>query len=276
MKVTRIAWTWADYLGMSDQTDGVWSPEDGFASDLSEFAGRACYQSWTKPNPLTATNESYLGHILKVNHGSVLEHGTVTFYITEVSRSLTHELVRHRHFSYSQLSQRFVLVNTKAERKVGDGYVTPPLFRGDGIASVILEAAWTDATEHYDQLVERALELLNDLPEDDRPGNITALKMAREAARAVLPNMTPTAIVVTGNHRAWREAILKRASLEADAEIAELFVEIFQQLNKMEPNIYQDMHKMNNGSRDWVCGCAPHGTRSVVWHNKHDLADDGR
>ena len=38
----------------------------------------------------------------------MLEHGTVSMYLTGVSRSLTHELVRHRHFSYSQLSQRYV------------------------------------------------------------------------------------------------------------------------------------------------------------------------
>ena len=75
---------------------------------LAEFAGRACYQSWTKPNPSTATNAGYLRHILEVGHLSVLEHGSVTFYLTGVSRSLTHELIRHRHFSYSQLSQRYV------------------------------------------------------------------------------------------------------------------------------------------------------------------------
>ena len=75
---------------------------------LAEFAGRACYQSWAKPNPVTATNAGYLRHILEVGHLSVLEHGSVSFYLTGVSRSLTHELIRHRHFSYSQLSQRYV------------------------------------------------------------------------------------------------------------------------------------------------------------------------
>ncbi len=43
-----------------------------------------------------------------MGHLSVLEHGTVTMYFTGVSRSFTHELIRHRHFSYSQLSQRYV------------------------------------------------------------------------------------------------------------------------------------------------------------------------
>ena len=66
----------------------------------------------TSPGPSrtrrTATNAGYLRHILEVGHLSVLEHGTVSFYLTGVSRSLTHELIRHRHFSYSQLSQRYV------------------------------------------------------------------------------------------------------------------------------------------------------------------------
>src|SRR5918992_4076973 len=85
-----------------------WTTDADGGPALAEFAGRACYQSWSKPNPKTATNAGYLRHILEVGHLSVLEHGTVTFYLTGVSRSLTHELIRHRHFSYSQLSQRYV------------------------------------------------------------------------------------------------------------------------------------------------------------------------
>ena len=83
--------------------DVPWSTDADGGQALAEFAGRACYQSWSKPNPVTATNAGYLRHILEVGHLSVLEHGTVSFYLTGVSRSLTHELIRHRHFSYSQL-----------------------------------------------------------------------------------------------------------------------------------------------------------------------------
>lgn len=80
---------------------------------LVEFAGRACYQSWSKPNPKTATNAGYIKHIIDVGHFSVLEHASVSFYITGLSRSCTHELIRHRHFSYSQLSQRYVPRRTR-------------------------------------------------------------------------------------------------------------------------------------------------------------------
>src|SRR3954462_68991 len=85
-----------------------WSTDADGGEALAEFAGRAGYQSWRKPNPVTATNAGYLRHILEVGHLSVLEHGSVSFYIPGISRSLPHELIRHRHFSYSQLSQRYV------------------------------------------------------------------------------------------------------------------------------------------------------------------------
>src|SRR6201986_5682672 len=98
-----IAWT-----AFEAPADIEWSTDADGGQALADFAGRACYQSWNKPNPSTATNAGYLRHILEVGHLSVLEHGSVTFYITGVSRSLTHELIRHRHFSYSPLSQRYV------------------------------------------------------------------------------------------------------------------------------------------------------------------------
>ena len=85
-----------------------WTTDATGGQALAEFAGRACYQSWSKPIPATATNAGYLDHILQVGHLSVLEHSTATFYITGISRSVTHELIRHRHFSYSQLSQRYL------------------------------------------------------------------------------------------------------------------------------------------------------------------------
>src|SRR5919204_2571447 len=101
--VLPIAWT-----HFAPPSNVPWQTDATGGEALAEFAGRACYQSWKKPNPATATNAGYLRHILEVGHLSVLEHGTVTFYITGISRSLTHELIRHRHFSYSQLSQRYV------------------------------------------------------------------------------------------------------------------------------------------------------------------------
>src|ERR1700709_1285331 len=146
--------------------DVPWETDAEGGQALAEFAGRACYQSWDKPNPATATNEGYLRHILEVGHLSVLEHGTVTFYLTGVSRSLTHELIRHRHFSYSQLSQRYV--PGRGSKLV--------VHAGCGAAAEAAEKA-------YDQLLSGLEERFA-----DEPNATLRRKQARQAARAVLPN----------------------------------------------------------------------------------------
>ncbi len=196
------------------------------AEVLAEFAGRLCYQSWHRPNPATARNEDYLRNILGQGHFSVLEHAGFTVVLTGVSRSFTHEMVRHRHFSYSQLSQRFV---GEEHARV----VVPPLFRED---LEILEEVHRKTQEAYARLVQLAQRKLEALP-DRRMRR----KRAREAARCVLPNMTETHIVITGNHRAWREFFEKRGSLHADAEIREVAVRIFTEVARpLAPHVYQD------------------------------------
>lgn len=193
------------------------------ADALAEFAGRACYQSWDRPNPKTARNDLYLENILLQQHFSVLEHATATFYIEGISRSLTHELVRHRHFSYSQLSQRFV-----DESNVE--FVMPPAIRNAEDVNL----------NGFDEFRDMVLEAYTDLVEQLQKKGLPR-KQAREAARAVLPNMTETKIVVTGNHRAWREFLSKRLSPGADAEIQILAIEILRQLKELAPSTYQDM-----------------------------------
>ena len=75
---------------------------DAMALDtLAEFAGRSCYQAWSKPNPATRANKDYLANIIRQQHTSVLEHASASFYITGVSRAFLCELTRHRHLSFS-------------------------------------------------------------------------------------------------------------------------------------------------------------------------------
>ena len=102
--VKVIGYTWARH----DNMDMLPDPAAFAMEHIAEFAGRACYQSFDKPNPLTARNWDYLENIISLGHESVLEHNPVTFYITGVSRAFTHELIRHRLLSYSQQSQRYV------------------------------------------------------------------------------------------------------------------------------------------------------------------------
>jgi thymidylate synthase (FAD) len=208
--------------------DVPWSTDADGGAALVEFAGRACYQSWSKPNPRTATNAAYLRHIIDVGHFSVLEHASVSFYITGISRSCTHELIRHRHFSYSQLSQRFV---PERDSQV----VVPPGMEDDPqLRELFFEAA--DASRAaYDDLMTRLEAKFADVP-----NAVLRRKQARQAARAVLPNATETRIVVTGNYRAWRHFIAMRASEHADVEIRRLAIECLRQLTDVAPAAFAD------------------------------------
>jgi thymidylate synthase (FAD) len=208
--------------------DVPWSTDADGGQALAEFAGRACYQSWRKPNPATATNAGYLRHILEVGHLSVFEHGTVSFYITGVSRSLTHELIRHRHLSYSQLSQRYV-----PERDAA--MVEPQVIADDPELHERFQAAVSTSLQAYNDLLAG---LEKRFAEES---NATQRrKQARQAARSVLPNATETRIVVTGNYRAWRHFIAMRATEHADVEIRALAVECLRQLYKAAPNAFGD------------------------------------
>jgi thymidylate synthase (FAD) len=205
-----------------------WSTDADGGQALAEFAGRACYQSWSKPNPATATNAGYLRHILEVGHLSVLEHGSVSFYLTGVSRSLTHELIRHRHFSYSQLSQRYV-----PERDAA--MVEPEVIAADPELHEKFAAASAAAVKAYEELLEGLEKRFADVP-----NGTLRRKQARQAARAMLPNATETRIVVTGNFRAWRHFIAMRATEHADVEIRALAIECLRQLQAEVPNVFSD------------------------------------
>jgi thymidylate synthase (FAD) len=208
--------------------DVDWSTDADGGQALVEFAGRACYQSWSKPNPRTATNAGYLRHIIDVGHFSVLEHATVSFYIAGISRSLTHELIRHRHFSYSQLSQRFV---PEHDSEV----VLPPGIEDDPQLQELFLAAADASRAAYTELLARLEEKLA-----DGPSAALRRKQARQAARAALPNATETRIVVTGNYRAWRHFVAMRASEHADVEIRRLAIECLRQLTKVAPAVFAD------------------------------------
>src|SRR6267154_4110362 len=124
-----------------------WQTDTEVASELlCETAGRVCYMSFAKPRP--GGNHVYLGHILEVGHGSVLEHAVWNFVFTGVSRSLTHELVRHRAgMGYSQLSQRYV------DESVAE-YVEPDVIADDPELHQIWLDCVAQAHKAYMKLVE--------------------------------------------------------------------------------------------------------------------------
>ena len=208
--------------------DVLWDTDADGGEALVEFAGRACYQTWSKPNPRTATNAAYIRHIIDVGHFAVLEHASVSFYITGISRSCTHELIRHRHFSYSQLSQRYVPED--------DAHVViPPGLEDDPeLRDIVLAAADASRAAYLEVLAKLEAKL------EDQPNATLRRKQARQAARAVLPNDTETRIVVTGNYRAWRHFIAMRASEHADVEIRRLAIACLRELAAVAPAVFAD------------------------------------
>src|SRR4051812_24426523 len=219
--LARPAFATPEHLGVN------WIGESTDGERLAEFAGRLCYMS--QRNPASRTTADYLENIKKQGHGSVLEHASYSLLLEGVSRSLTHELVRHRAgTAMSQLSQRYV------DESVAS-FVVPPAIVGDAE----LEAAWRaqmDAAQaSYVALVERLMDRYKWV--DDK---VHRRKMAREAARGVLPNSTETKIVFTANVRAWRAILEMRSSEGAELEIRRLAVAIVRLLQAEAPAFFSD------------------------------------
>jgi len=204
-----------------------WIGESTDGERLSEFAGRLCYMS--QRNPASRSTHEYIENIKRQGHGSVLEHATYSLLLEGVSRSLTHELVRHRAgFAYSQLSQRYV---DESEAN----FVVPPAIIGDER----LETAWREQIESaqrsYVMLVEELMKRYAWVAD-----KVHRRKMAREGARGVLPNSTETKIVVTANARAWRTMLELRSSEGAELEIRRAAVAVLRLLSREAPALFSD------------------------------------
>lgn len=202
------------------------------AETLTEFGARLCYMSFDdKLNPnLTArpakSNEEYIqGSIIGHRHGSVLEHATVSILLRNVSRIVTHELVRHRAgTAFSQESGRYVRVQ---ELELWQ----PECIASNPDAQTVFKRAEQQALENYREL-ERIFNINN------QP--FARKKELTSAMRRILPEGRPTNILVTANHRAWRNIIEQRTAEGAEAEIREVFIAVAERLRVNFPAIYAD------------------------------------
>lgn len=198
---------------------------------LVEIAGRTCYKSFgTELNKnLTRVRDDhheYIGNILKTKHGSVLEHATTTVGLVNVSRILTHELVRHRAgCAYSQESMRFV-------RLEDVGMYIPQCIAEDEYAKEMFSKAVLAAEDAYASLTSHLIT-------DDMPFN--KKKEITSAIRRIAPSGHATNIVITANHRAWRHLLELRTASGAEEEIRLVFHDIACQFSQKYPAFYQDM-----------------------------------
>ncbi len=200
------------------------------AEVLAESAGRTCYMSFGKGRK---TNAEYLDRIVSSHHGSVLEHAVWNFLVTGISRSLTHELIRHRAgFGYSQLSQRYV---DESEAR----YVVPPFYR----EHPELYERWKKAVESAHKAYIDLADATEPYVEKDHPEltRTDRRKIVRQSARSVLPNACETKIFISANARALRHFFEMRGSAHADTEIRELAIAMFRIMKEESPNIFADL-----------------------------------
>jgi thymidylate synthase (FAD) len=212
--------------------DPTWLPD---SSQLCKTAGQLCYASF---GPRRTTNENaaaYFERLTSAGHGSVLEHANFSFLLYGISRSVTHELVRHRAgVGISQISQRYV--SGRVLR-----FVERPEYQDDPELHAFFEERADRAAAEYEAMADRLLErqksgaaLL------DAEHKTDARKKVQQTARSVLPNETEAPMVFTGNVRALRHIIEMRADGHAESEIRNLAARLFLCLATADPILFGD------------------------------------
>jgi thymidylate synthase (FAD) len=170
-----------------------------------------------KPEDLARKSDKDLSAVLKqvlaLGHTSVIEHAVFTFAVSDVSRSLTHQLVRHRIASYSQQSQRYVNLTEP-------NYVIPPTIAKNTKMKNAYEDTMQLIWEQYNKLLE--------------------MKIPAEDARYVLPNATCTNIMVTMNARSLLNFFELRCCLHAQWEIRMLANKMLTEVRKVAPVIFKE------------------------------------
>jgi len=173
--------------------------------------------SKTKPEDLDKTSDKELKAILEqvtsLGHTSVIEHTNFTFAISDVSRSLTHQLVRHRIASYAQQSQRYVDFKEP-------NYVTPPKIAKNKQMKKAYDDTMKTIWEQYSNLLDMGI------PAED--------------SRFVLPNAACTNIMVTMNARSLLNFFELRCCQHAQWEIRQLANKMLKEVKKVAPTIFRN------------------------------------
>ena len=173
--------------------------------------------SKTKPEKLDESDDTelnlILNKILDLGHTSVIEHSCFTFTISDVSRSLTHQLVRHRIASYAQQSQRYVDFKEP-------NFVTPPKISKNNNMKKAYDKTMKNIWEEYNNLLE--------------------LGIPAEDARYVLPNASCTNIIVTMNARSLLNFFELRCCRHAQWEIRKLANKMLAEVKEVAPNIFKN------------------------------------
>lgn len=223
-----------------------WEPvgAPSWSEHIMEFMGRLCYRSFKPGMNANVTkvregNAAYLANIVKVKHGSVLEHCVTNWVFADVSRVFTHELVRHRAgTAFSQESLRFV-------RLTDLGLWLPPEADNDDFIRRTFERT-------YETLEDLQKTLAEYLHLDDEKMDFKNKKILTSMMRRVAPEGLATTIGVSFNFRALRFVIEQRTELGAEAEIRLVFDEVAKIAKERWPNVFADFTRDSDGQ--WVTG----------------------
>jgi thymidylate synthase (FAD) len=227
-----------DTIGAGDWVDNHWQNPDG--ETLTEVGGRLCYRSWEpglNPNvtKIREASNEYLLNILRSGHGSVLEHANYSFILQDVSRVLTHEMVRHRAgVAVSQESMRFV-------RLTDIPFWFPDWVQDD-------EELWTKCVSLLEYLEAHQQWMAAHLDLDSRPFH--EKKFYTSFMRRFAPEGVATSMLLTINIRALRHIVYMRTSLGAEEEIRIVCDMIAEKALEAVPNLMQDYDVTEN--REWI------------------------
>jgi thymidylate synthase (FAD) len=203
---------------------------------LAKFAGQTCYLSFGEKrshNDKTSVDR-YFENIKSSGHGSVLEHVNYSIIFWGLDRSWSHEAVRHRAgFGFSQVSQRYVSGKTLR-------FVERPEYQeSDALHERF--CVWIDQARYeYEMRGELLARQMAVDPAWEKMPATERRKAVNQAARSCLPNETETAIVITGNVRAWRNLIDQRANKHADKPIQGMAKAAYSILVEQSPTLFND------------------------------------
>ena len=223
------------------------------SSQLCKISGQVCYASFGERRTRNDNAAAYFERLTSAGHGSVLEHSSFSFLLYGISRSVTHELVRHRAgAAFSQISQRYVSGSVLR-------FVERPEYQEDEELHRLFEERADRAAAEYEAMAEQLLErqeggasmLTADYKTDAR-------KKVQQTARSLLPNETEAPMVFTGNVRALRHIIEMRADAHAESEIRNLALRIFLCLRTVDPILFGDYELAE----------LPDGTYTVTTENR--------
>ncbi|MFC7499730.1 FAD-dependent thymidylate synthase [Enterovirga sp. GCM10030262] len=213
-----------EVAGLAAAVKSGWRVDDNAtaAESLIEYCGRLCYLSFgNRQSP--KSNRQYIAHLIKAGHESVLEHASWTFVAYDVTRSFSHQLVRHRiGFSFSQLSQQYV------DHRLID--VVDP-----DIADIEPEIA-----KEWKELKQRSLQLYDRILKAGDHGSKEGRREAHAVARLVLPNAATTKVAFTANARALRHFLKLRGGIVGDHEMRRFSATLLKILLDEAPNVFQD------------------------------------